>query len=320
MKEYVGVFAGLLTDFVAFKQLQGYKYDSNALELHRFSVFSTQFKLKEPILAKEIVEAWNTWRPYEGLRNKRRRADVLRQFARYLCTLGHDAYIAPPDNSKSHYTFTPYIFTHSELERIFANTDKVWPNQRSNMYLLLPVIIRMLYSCGLRISEAVNLQNKHVDLRDGVLLIKNSKFGKDRMVPLSESLLIICRYYYRNLHGNSTPDDYFFMNIDRKPVTSDNIYRRFREILWASGISHGGKGQGPRVHDFRHTFAVHALKNAVDRQVDLYCALPILSTFLGHASIEATSQYLRLTAEHFPDICAALDKTCAYVIPEVVRE
>lgn len=317
MRKYVGVFAELLNDFVVFKRSLGYKYDGNAGELYRFSVFSTQFALKEPVLTKEIVEVWNTWRPHESLRNMRRRADTLRQFARYLCTLGHDAYIAPPDKRNQHYAFTPYIFTYSELERIFANTDKIWPSQRSNMYLIMPVIIRMLYCCGLRISEAVSLQNKHVDLREGVLLINNSKFGKDRMVPLSESMLAICRQYYRHLHGNSTHDDYFFMGIDRKPITSDNVYRRFREVLWASGISHGGIGKGPRVHDFRHTFAVHSLKNAVDRKVDLYCALPILSTFLGHASIEATGQYVRLTADHFPDICAALDQTCAYVIPEV---
>lgn len=147
--------------------------------------------------------------------------------------------------------------------------------------------------------------------------MKNSKFGKDRLVPMSEPMTLICRQYYRVLHKHSSLEDYFFLKSDRKPITRDNVYRRFRELLWESDISHRGKGNGPRVHDLRHTFAVHALKRAVNRGIDVYCALPILSTYLGHASVAATEQYVRLTADAFPDIRAALEQYCGHVIPEV---
>jgi len=135
---------------------------------------------------------------------------------------------------------------------------------------------------------------------------------------MSESMVNICRQYYQVLHKQSAIDDFFFMKADRNPVTRDNVYRRFREILWESGISHGGKGTGPRLHDLRHTYAVHSLKRVVERGIDVYCVLPILSTYLGHTSVEATSRYVRLTADAFPEICAALDHTCGHVIPEVI--
>jgi len=320
MKDFEGIFSELLTSFIAFKRSLGFNYDCVADELYRFSRFNTQFETTELVLTKEMVLSWGAKRPNEGLRNNARRAYTVQQFALYLNSLGYKAYIIPPKSNTRHYPFIPYIFTHNEIERIFANSDRLFPHRHSAMHLIVPVILRMLYSCGLRISEAVNLQNKHVNLLEGILEIKNSKFGKDRLIPMSESMFTICRQYFNTLHKSSSTEDYFFMKADRHPITSDSVYRRFREVLWESGISHGGRGKGPRVHDLRHTFAVHTLTDAVKRQVDVYCALPILSTYLGHASIEATSHYVRLTSEAFPDISAMLDKHCAYVIPEVVPE
>ena len=318
MGSYEGVFAKLLTNFISFKRSLGYKYEVEAAELYRFSKFSTTTKISEPRLTKDIVQAWCGKRPNEGDKNNRRRICALRQFALYLNSIGYQAYVAPPASNIRHYTYIPYIFTHREIERIFLNSDQLCPRRFSTIPIIIPVILRILYSCGLRISEAVKLRNTNVELQAGILEIKDSKFGKDRLVPMSQSMVHICRQYYQVLHMHSCLDDYFFMKADRQPVAGDTVYRRFREILWESGISHGGKGSGPRLHDLRHTYAVHALKRAVDRGVEVYCALPILSTFLGHASVEATSQYVRLTADAFPDIRAALDHNCGHVIPEVV--
>lgn len=317
MKAFVGCLAELLTEFVAFKRSLGFKYENEADELYRFSRFSTTLPATEPSLTKELVVAWCAKRPDEGLHNTRRRAYPVRQFGIYLNSLGHDAYIVSPDKNARSYTFMPYIFTSSEISRIFANSDRLFPHRYSTLPLIMPVIIRMLYSCGLRISEATSLQTKHVNLLDGILEVNDSKFGKDRLIPMSESMTHTCRQYYQVTHKHSSPDDYFFMKTDRTPITPDNVYRRFRQVLWESGISHGGKGNGPRVHDLRHTFAVHSLKRAVDRGTDVYCALPILSTYLGHASVRATEQYVRLTADAFPDIRSALDQYCGHVIPEV---
>jgi integrase len=320
MTEFIGVFADLLASFVIYKRSLGLKYTTETDELTRFASFTKSFPLSKPILTKKLVQAWCAKREGEGVRNNQRRICVVRQFALYLNDFGHEAYIPPPSTNAGRHTFIPYIFTHAEIERIFANSDKLCPRRNSTIAYVIPIILRVLYSCGIRISEAVSLQNKHVDLREGILEIKNSKFGKDRLVPMSESTAEVCRRYYQILHRHSSLTEYFFMQFSGRPVTRDNVYRRFREVLWESGISHGGKGIGPRVHDLRHTFAVHALKRAVDRGIDIDCVLPILSTYMGHASVTATEQYVRLTTDAFPEIRAVLDRTCGHVVPEVVWE
>jgi len=317
MKKADGIFTNLITAFVLHKQSLGYKYKSEAAELYRFSKFSEKFALTVPALTRELVQAWNSRQLNEGLRNQYRRVSMVRQFALHLHALGYEAYLAPHDRNIRTNPFVPYVFTDNEIQRIFAGCDRIRPHRRSNMHLVLPVILRLLYSSGLRISEAVGLQLKHINLQTGIIDIKNSKGAKDRMIPISDSLLDVFRRYFKIIHSKSSREDYFFMGIYRTAVATDTVYKRFREVLWECGISHGGKGHGPRIHDFRHTFAVHSLRQALTKKVDLYCALPVLSTYLGHTSIESTSHYVRLTAEVFPEIQIALDQHCAYVIPGV---
>jgi len=101
---------------------------------------------------------------------------------------------------------------------------------------------------------------------------------------------------------------------------SNSIYHYFRRILWDAGISHGGRGKGPRLHDFRHTYAVHCLRNWTREGKDLTVALPDLSAYMGHAGARSTQYYLRLTAELYPDIIARLDDAYGWMIPEVPYE
>ena len=143
------------------------------------------------------------------------------------------------------------------------------------------------------------------------------KFNKDRLVPLSTELLDRCHAYVKQIHMFSDPDDYFFPSPNRQPITIGSIYKNFRRFLWKARISHGGWGKGPRVHDFRHTFCVHCLKRWVLEGKNLSAYLPILKTYLGHHSFRDTSQYLRLTAELFPDITAKVEHVFGHVIPTI---
>jgi integrase len=86
-----------------------------------------------------------------------------------------------------------------------------------------------------------------------------------------------------------------------------------------AGIRHAGRGFGPRIHDVRHTFCCHTLQNAVEGGRELTNMLPYLSEYLGHGSLTATSQYLRMTAEVYPSVLSAIEKICSIVIPEVAN-
>jgi integrase len=311
-------FKNMVAQFVSYKQAQGYKYDVNNESLNRFIKFTTSFELPERRLSKELVEAYCMKSSDEAPKNQAIRTSALRQFTIYLNELGYEAYI-PPFNKISKYSssFVPYIFTHEEIMRIFQAVDNLKPNSRYNSAVVYPVLIRMLYGCGLRISEALDLRVADVDLANGVLTIKKSKFNKDRLVPMSESLNSICIKFYEQNHKRSTNDDYFFKNTNGSRRSKNTVYQQFREILWISRIPHGGRSKGPRLHDVRYTFCCHSLKEVADKGIDLYCALPVLSTYIGHSSVTATEKYLRLTEELYPDIIKRVQNTTSYVYPEV---
>lgn len=91
----------------------------------------------------------------------------------------------------------------------------------------------------------------------------------------------------------------------------------FRKFLFQAGISYGGRGKGPRIYDFRHTFAVNCLKNLVQRGADMNTYYPILKTYMGHSFFKYTEYYLRLTKNMYPDIGEKLNATLGSVIPEV---
>ena len=318
--ENIALLKNLVVQFVSYKRAQGYKYVANEESLNRFIKFSADFGLSGCGLSKKLIEAYCSKRPDEAPKNHSIRVSDFKQFAKYLNELGYQIYI-PTANKvpKIRSSFVPYIFTHDEILRIFKTVDKLKPNSRYNSAVVYPVLIRMLYGCGLRISEALNLRVGDVDLLNGILTIKKSKFDKDRLIPMSESLNSICKSFYERIHNNSIENDYFFKNKNGNRRSEHSVSIWFHEILWSSGISYGGKGKGPRLHDVRHVFCCHSLKKISDKGIDLYCALPVLSTYVGHSSITSTEKYLRLTEELYPDIIKRMRNTTSYVYPEVYK-
>lgn len=307
--------------FISYKRAQGYKYESEKESLGRFIKFLEGFGISEDRLSKDAVLEYSNKRTHETAKNHANRVSDLRQFAIYLNEKGYQAHIpAVAKSSKHTSSFVPYIFTHDEILRIFKEVDRLKPNCRYNSAAVYPVLFRMLYGCGLRISEALDLKVKDVDLANGVLSIKKSKYNKDRLVPMSESLNLICRIFYKKIHKNSCQNDYFFKNQNGSRRSNCTVYDQFRELLWESGIPYRGRGKGPRLHDLRHVFCCHSLKEISDKQIDLYCALPVLSTYLGHSSTRATEKYLRLTEELYPDIIKRTENITSYVYPEVYKD
>ncbi|BCL61602.1 hypothetical protein DGMP_22950 [Desulfomarina profundi] len=119
------------------------------------------------------------------------------------------------------------------------------------------------------------------------------------------------------MHRLSKGSDWFFPGLNGKPMTVGNVYHNFRRFLWRAGISHGGRGKGPRVQDFRHTYACHCLKKWVIQGKDLGTYLPVLKTYMGHDSFQETAYYLRLTADVFPNISITLEGCYPDIIPRL---
>lgn len=317
---FVGEFRELLEAFVEQKRNLGYKYDSARESLLRFSIFTLQYSLENKILSKRLVLDWTSKRKNESTNNWVQRSSDLRQFALYLQNLGYDAFIPPKSHKARRHEYIPYIFTHEEIERFLEVVDSIAPHPRSNKHQSYPLLFRLLYCCGLRISEALHLKISDVDFDKGVLFIRESKFNKDRVVPVSAPLAEMLMRYQVLFNKNNGPKDYYFRNKDGTPLARKWVYQIYRKLLWKAGISHGGKGKGPRLHDLRHVFCVRTLAKQVKDGVDLYVALPILSAYVGHGSVRATQRYVRLTAEAYPDLIEKVSRTCAYVLPEVTED
>lgn len=319
-KPFVGEFKEQLEAFVEHKRGLGYKYEATRERLLRFSIFTLSYNLQKKVLSKQLVLDWTSKRKNESAKNWAHRCSDMRQFALYIQNLGYDVYIIDKSHKGRGNEFIPHIFTHEEIERFFGVVDSILPHLLSTKHQSYPLLFRLLYCCGLRISEALHLKISDVDFDKGILFIRGSKFNKDRIIPLSGSLAKMFINYQALFNSNTVPEDYFFRNKNETPLTHDRVYQVYRKLLWKARISHGGKGKGPRLHDFRHAFCVHTLAKQVQDGVDLYVALPILSVYLGHSSVRGTQRYLRLTAEAYPDLIDKVFRTCGYVLPEVTRD
>lgn len=267
-------------------------------------------------LTKELADKWAEKRLNESDVTRYKRVNDIINFSIYLNQLGYQTYI--PRQLKAYKsTFTPYIFSKEQLISFFAACDTLEVHRQSPMKYILPVLFRLIYGCGLRVSEALKLKCADVNLDEGFIVIREAKNGSDRRLPISDSLKYVCEQYTKCFLATLNSYDYFFPQENGSKYTADTVYRWFRKILWKAGIPHGGKGTGPRVHDFRHSFSVHSLAEMARKGLDLYYSLPILSKYLGHTSLEATDKYVRLTAEMYPELMQEVNSLCSYVFPEV---
>ena len=317
-RHYYSVFGPYIVKFQELKNSLGYKYTYAGYALSSFDRLALEKNVFEIAITKELADEFCKKGPNESDKTRHTRIQILSQFARFLCDLGFRSYVPKLPKFKS--TYTPYIFSRDQMQAIFKAIDELAPSRnRNSVVYSIPVLIRLLYGTGIRISEALNLTCNDINLHDKYMVLRNSKNGKDRMVPLSESLVSACEEYlmYRNQFPSIRKENRFFIKPDGSTMNRGPVYCWFRKILYVANISHGGRGHGPRLHDLRHTFSVHSLISMSESELDLYYSLPLLSTYLGHQSLEATDKYVRLTAEMYPDLIKKTSNICSSVFPVI---
>lgn len=317
MSRYQGIYASLLEQYIDFKRNLGYKFKSAESTYYLFDQFTIRNGESEIGITKELANKWAVKRPNESDSTCYKRVMYLIQFASFLNDSGYPSYISRLPKAYNS-TFTPYIFSREEMKAIFEASERLKiDNFMDSAVNVIPALLRMLYGTGIRIGEAVSLKVKDVNLTEQFLIIRRSKNGMDRMIPISDSLADVCRQYRNSLQVMQGSEDYFFVKRNGRCCNPKAIYEWFRKVLWEAGISHGGKGQGPRMHDLRHVFSIHSLAIMASSGLDLYYSLPILSEYLGHQSLEATEKYVRLTSEMYPELIHDVNSICAYAFPEV---
>jgi integrase/recombinase XerD len=301
---------------VAEKRAVGYKYATEARVLARFDAFCCGEFPGLGAVTRVSVEAWVAAARLRGVKPATQQG--LAAPVRELGRRGLEAYVLPAWVLARPTRYVPHIYTDQELAAFFTQTDRCrYCSEVPFRHLVMPVLFRTIYACGLRCSEARLLRPDDVDIDAGVLQIRDAKGGKDRQVPVSEPLRIRLADYHAQLVRRSDWD-WFFPGRARLPLTLGNIDKNFRRFLWRARISHGGRGRGPRVHDLRHTFAVNNLRIWFARGDDVGALLPVLQTYMGHSSLRDTAYYLRLTAQSYPDITARVQQVTGDVVPPIM--
>lgn len=317
---FTGPFKDYCSQYVSYKRGMGFNFGESSLYLLRhMDDYFKQYNYSTSVLTKRMVEDFVSHRNMESVKTQHMRMSLIRQFAIFMNRIGFDFYVYPDELIPIAKTFTPYIFTHDEIERIMNVVDHLSYIPQSKYYhLIYPMLFRMLYGCGLRINEALSLKKAEVDLVNGILTITKTKNGTSRLVPMSWSLTDYCRHYAGNMGFDMFSEGYFYPSRDAGKYHRTPVYIKFKQFMKLAGIFPEGS-IGPRVHDIRHTYAVHALEKMINDGQDVYCTLPILSTYLGHRGIESTEKYLRLTEEAYGSVIDAIAPFYTGVFPEVVH-
>lgn len=299
---FTGPFAPMCELFVAQKRAIGKKYETGARRLKQFDSFAKDYEINDYQMTPELVNAYCKQRTTENANSRRERIYIMWTFAEFLAAQGYPSSCLPSDKPKPVAAHTPYIFTKEEMSAIFRQLDSMPITNFTTRHIMFPMLFRILYGCGLRISEVLMLKKEDVDIENGIIYVQHGKGDKERIVVMSDSLCHKCSEFIAEAHAETDNNVPFFYTKQFSKLSTSSVNSGFREVLWNMGIPYYGKDVGPRVHDLRHTFICHNIQKWAEAGVPIYSKLPVLAKYVGHASTNATQWYIRLTAESYPHI------------------
>jgi integrase/recombinase XerD len=300
----------VVLDYVRHKQALGVRFRTDAYHLENFCrLVGSQRQLSavteiavHNFLASGTAGYWH------------RKFAVLAGLNRFLAAHGYGALVPLPTLKPSKATdFVPYILSREEMARLLAAIpnycqSRVVPSNTARVTFLL------LYGAALRIGETLSLKDKDVDLEQGVLTVRATKFYKTRLVPvarpLRQELLLYARW--RNAQPFLTRSDSFLVDRSGRRLKDFQIRVVFEALRLQCKLLNPRTGRAARPHDMRHSFAVSRLVTAYQRGENVQDFLPKLATFLGHASIVSTQVYLTLTPELLEEACRRYE---SYISP-----
>jgi site-specific recombinase XerD len=308
MFEYTSVFAPYIENYVHKKELQGFKATQLKWIMLEFDKFFVQTSKRELFISSKDIKDWAATRICDKPSTLYQKYCAMAKFCRYMCLLGHECYI-PGRPKKRLSNYTPTIFNHEQMRAIFNVCDSMVMKEHhsKSIMIVIPSLFRLLYSTGIRISEALSILNKDVDFDRKAIVLNQTKNSCQRLAPINESLELVLRQYinYReriSVPGVAYPDSHLFISTTGKPCSRYTVLKYFHRIIHDCGIPRRCDQRGPMVHEIRHSAAVHSLIKLTQSGLDIYASLPLLATFMGHKKILDTENYLRLTQEMYPEI------------------
>ena len=293
------ILSEIIAGYVDHRQAIGMRFHTEARTLKSFCRFVGDTAIRD-VTADQVLAFLSGRGPVT--RFWERKHSVLAGFYRFAMARGHtDQSPLPHTVPKPLKAFVPYIYSREEIGRLLNATALIDHPRCPLDPDAYRTLLLLLYGAGLRISEALSLTVADVDLCEGVLCVRESKFYKTRLVPIGQDLLrILSRHATGRRGGNQFESgSLFFLTRQGAAVTRQHAERAFCRLRVKANVVCDGAGQRhqPRLHDLRHSFAVHRLISWYRDGADVQRLLPQLATYLGHINISGTQRYLSLTPD-----------------------
>lgn len=303
------------------KRSLGYSYEFEEYLLNVFDNYCVEGGLTDPCFTRQFLEGWTKAWAGESPSYHSQRISFVRQLALYMNSLGMHAHV-PTESVKKEIPI-PHFLGFEERTAFFEALDGSPPRTACpyawRMWNEYRVIFRLIYSCGLRNSEACHLKGGDVDYSRNSIFIRHSKGDKDRVVYLADDmseLLALYRRYILQTIGNEP--EWLFPSRDlSKPVHKSTIDMRFNQV-WAKTPYAESCGKKPTVHCLRHSYVVDRMNAWMDEELPFDQMMPYLIKHLGHSGTEESLYYYHLS-EEANIIIRRKDRVAGRVIPGVEK-
>ena len=284
----------LLQQYLHVRRALGYKLERAGRLLPGFVTFVHQ--ARAPVITTALALAWATQSPRGTPEWAAARLSLVRGFAAYVHARDPRTEI-PPATLLPHTRrrATPYLYSHADVRALMDTALTALAPFKGATYRAL---LGLLASTGIRVGEALALDQGDCDAADGILRIRHAKFGKTRQVPLHAStgaaLTAYRRLRDRTFRAPRSPS--LFVSRAGTRLLYKNVHVTFLHLVRTAGLV-DRPPRRPRLHDLRHSFAMHTLRDWYHAGVDVEARLPWLSTYLGHVGPSTTYWYLTATPE-----------------------
>jgi integrase len=284
-----------LADYLAMRRALGYKLDRAGKLLAQFVGYLEQ--LAADTVTTDRALAWATLPPEGDSSWWSDRLSVVRGFASYLKTLNPETEVPPTDLLPSkRRRATPHLYSEEEIAALIQAAETLPTPFRAATFQTL---IGLLAVTGMRVGEAIRLDRQDFDAQQGLLIVRNSKFGKWRQLPLHASTVDAVRRYLRRRDRprSAASAPALLVSLAGTRLLYCNVQHTFQQLVHRAGLVPRSTSCRPRLHDLRHSFAVRTLLEAYDEDLEVGNRLALLSTYLGHVDPAATYWYLSAAPE-----------------------
>jgi integrase len=324
---FTSVFQNELCDYLLLRQktmtIQSHYRTQNVLA--GFDRYLSEIELIAKSIDEKTVNGWI--RRISDMNSKKTISDkvsILRKFLEYLRNCAVAVFI--PRCPKYSDEYVPYLFSDTEISGIFEVADNLRatagkPGTRWHKYTF-PMLLRLLYGCGLRLGETLSLRVRDVNFENGTLFLRHTKNNKQRIVAMHKDLTEILKKYSAALSIAGQPEAFLFPTGNpEKPLSQATARNIFRKVMADAGIHSSTTGlRGPCLHCFRHLFTIKSFAQAESGGREPDDSIPFLSVYLGHYDMDGTEKYLKFSSDMFPRHTAMFETFAADVFSEVSDE